>query len=390
MNKVLLVGSGYSALPILLRLKKHFHVSVCGNAPDDPCHKYADFSYFFDYADSRKLLKLVKKEKFKFIIPSCNDYSYISASKVANILKFPGYDNDENVNTIHNKEKFREFTTKNKIPAPKYQKINSRENFNFRTFKFPLLLKPTSLSAGRGIFKLKNEKELDIVLKKISTQKEKNRMILEEFVCGSLHSHSVFFENGKIVKKYFADEYCTIYQYQVNSSNHPSLLSKNLKLKVEKIINNIIDRLKLNNGLLHTQFIINKNNIYIIEAMRRCPGDLFYHMIQLSTEDDYLGMYIAPFINNKISNFINKKKKNRYIIRHTISSYMDTNFYGYDFKLSSKSMRFIPLALAGQSIKKAPYEKSAILFSDMPNKKKLLVETKRFKNKIKVIESNKI
>ena len=57
MKKVLLVGSSFSAMPLLEELKKRaFHVSVCGKYRTDPCHYYADNSF---------LLTIQKRRAFK-------------------------------------------------------------------------------------------------------------------------------------------------------------------------------------------------------------------------------------------------------------------------------------------------------------------------------------
>ena len=61
----------------------------------------------------------------------------------------------------------------------------------------------------------------------------------------------------KIIMNFFVDEFCTAYKYQVNSSNSPSTLNKKIKKEVVNAISKIILLLELNDGLLHTQFIVN-------------------------------------------------------------------------------------------------------------------------------------
>ena len=55
-------------------------------------------------------------------------------------------------------------------------------------------------------------------------------VIAEEFVDGKLYSHSAFIKNKKIVVDFFVNEYCTVYPYQVNSSN----ISKQLSQKIQQ------------------------------------------------------------------------------------------------------------------------------------------------------------
>ena len=73
MKKVLLVGSSFSAMPLLEELKKRaFHISVCGKYRTDPCHYYADNSFFVDYSKKEELLKICVNEAGKTINDSYN------------------------------------------------------------------------------------------------------------------------------------------------------------------------------------------------------------------------------------------------------------------------------------------------------------------------------
>ena len=68
-GKVLLVGTSYGAMHMLLRLKKMgYSVSVCGGIESDPCHQHADESYYVDYSVKESLLELCKENIFVYII----------------------------------------------------------------------------------------------------------------------------------------------------------------------------------------------------------------------------------------------------------------------------------------------------------------------------------
>ena len=88
------------------------------------------------------------------------------------------------------------------------------------------------------------------------------------------------------------------------------------------------------NGLLHTQFISDNNRFWLIETMRRCPGDLYGTLIKKSTGFDYAKFYSKPFLNQK--NSIDEVNLlNRYFARHTISSPKDLIFKSIKYKNST-------------------------------------------------------
>ena len=125
MRKIaLLIGSSFSAAPIFFSLKKRgLEVWVCGNAKDDPCHQYADRSFYIDYSVKEQLLDLVRSVTVNYLVPSCNDYSYMSCAWVAQRCGFAGFDPYDVALVVHTKGAFRELTEAHGIPAPKARRI---------------------------------------------------------------------------------------------------------------------------------------------------------------------------------------------------------------------------------------------------------------------------
>ena len=104
--------------------------------------------------------------------------------------------------------------------------------------------------------------------------------------------------NKKNKKFVFVDEFCIENPFVVDFSNSPSLISKHLKIKVKKNLIKLSKIFRLKSGILHVQFIIKKNKIYIIEATRRCPGDYFGLLIKKSYNFDYYLFYSKSFLSD--------------------------------------------------------------------------------------------
>ena len=80
-KRALLFGNSFSAAPILFALKKYgLHVSVCGNVEADPCHQYADDSYYVDYSKPEELMGVVESGRYDSLVPNCNDMFGIEES----------------------------------------------------------------------------------------------------------------------------------------------------------------------------------------------------------------------------------------------------------------------------------------------------------------------
>lgn len=362
-KKALLVGSSFSAAPLFFSLKKRgLHVSVCGNNKTDPCHQYADASYFFDYSNRNKLLELVQAEKIDYLISSCNDYALMSCAWVAAQAGLPGYDKLDVTMILHNKSYFRQFTNDNLLPAPRSIQVKAKQSIDAGNLKFPLLVKPVDSFSGRGVSKIMQWQELVPAVDKALKSSSSDEVTVEEFIEGELYSHSAFIQDQKIVFDTFVDEYCTVYPYQVNCSNHPSSLSEELKSSVRVAINQLIEKLELNDGLLHTQFIA-ADAIWIIECMRRCPGDLYGSLVKFSTGIDYSDLYVRSFLDEKLPLSL-KIEQEKYYARHTICSSKPLVNFTFSQNIPAKTVKIVALKSSGEMLDAAPYDKLAILFSE--------------------------
>lgn len=365
MKKVLLVGSSFSAAPIFWALKRQgLHVTVCGGLESDPCHQYADDSLFIDYSKKELLLKSLIGSDFNYIVPTCNDYSYLSASWVANQLGYPGFDTTEVTEIIHNKKKFRKKTTEFNLIAPR---LINEFDFIDSNVPLPYLVKPVDSFSGRGVSKIQSVQDIPQAVIDARAASRSGQVLIEEFVTGSLHSHSAFISNGNIVIDFFVDEFCTVYPYQVNCSNHPSIINEKIRLDLRKEIEKLSRELKIADGLLHTQFMSDGKNFWIIECMRRCPGDLYGTLIKRSTGIDYVDLFILPFLNKEypknIDKFIDK-----FFGRYTVSSKKEQVNFSFSSKFSSEKIEFIPLKSSGEKMNPAPLDKAAILLIEFSDK----------------------
>lgn len=320
-KKILIIGVSDYLNPIINILKKKkilFYLVGLNNKKSEFNKKIIKINYL----DKEKVLKIAKKIGITHIIPDCNDTSYLTASYVANKLKIQGYEQLRISKLLLNKRLFYFFCLKNKIKIPKFYYCK-KEQLLKKNIKFPILIKPEESYSGIGIIKIDKKK----ILKKINY---KNKLLFSEFIKGELYSHSCFVNKNKIINSYFVKEYCLNYPYTVDFSKTERRGNNKSQEKVIKVVSKLIKLLKIQSGLVHTQYIVNKNNIYLIEVTRRLPGDFYNELIKLSYgNNNYLNNYINNFVELKFSTkkdkfhkslrknyFINEKIELKKILRN--------------------------------------------------------------------------
>lgn len=367
--RVLLVGSSFSAAPLLFILKKAgAQVTVIGRDPGDPCHIHADESIIADYSDRDSLLNICARERYDYIVPSCNDYAYMAATYVASHLGYPGYDAIDTAVVLHTKDAYRSLLEKLHIPSPrKYCELSPDVALTRIEVPTPAILKPVDSFSGRGVEIIQNADEIEAAARRAFAASRAKRAVVEQFVEGQLHSHTAFIASGRIWWHDFVDEYCEVYPFAVDRSRYPSTLSAEMKRKVNESICTLVANLKLSDGLIHTQFISDAKAFYIIESMRRCPGDLYGHQMKLAAGMDYAALYVAPFINRNYDVTATLPTPSVAVERLVLTVDQARPFFGLTLPLTLASAEFIPLKNSGEVLRESPIDKAGILFYTYPS-----------------------
>ena len=363
--KALLIGSSFSAAPIFEAMRAlGAQITVIGRDPDDPCHIYADESIYEDYSNSEALLAACQASDFDCIVPSCNDYAYMAATFVADKLGYPGFDTLDVAHILHTKDAYREKLKELSIPSPiKFGEFTPDNRVDVSQIAMPAIVKPVDSFSGRGVSVVHKKTDLEPAIQDAFGSSRQKRVLIEQFVEGTLHSHTAFVSNGEIFWHEFADEYCEVYPYAVDRSIFPSALPEKIKKQVHGSICRLVSDLKPNDGLMHTQFISSGEEYWVIECMRRCPGDLYGHKIELSCGIDYAKYYAMPFLGLPYDTLEVMPEAIGRVERRILTVPKKQPLFSVAFKNAGDNLEYIPLKTSGEELEKAPYDKAGILFS---------------------------
>jgi len=351
---VLLFDTNISSSPIYRYLAgEGFDVHVVGRNPQDFLAKTAKNYVDLDYSDVRAAVALVERLGATYIVPGCNDLSYSVCSQITATRSFPGIDPVSVSRTLMNKQEFRQYAASNGLPAPRALVAGDAVGR-------PVIVKPVDAYSGRGVTALKAPSQAELAAAVALAQQfsQSGGHIIEEYVEGQLYSHTAFLGPSGVVADFIVEEYGSVSPFTVDTSRvvHDfPLLSE-----VRAAINQVALGLNLQSGLIHTQFITDTRNFWIVEVTRRCPGDLYSLLISLSTGFNYVENYVRPFIGRP---FRDEPQSARPIMRHTVALPQDQNFEAIRFSRPLTIEMFAPLAVAGDRVKGSPFGRIGLLFA---------------------------
>lgn len=315
MKKILILGGSHRDIPLIKASQDlGYFVITLGNKDYYLGHNYSDKTYKINFNDLVMVKKIIEDESVDYILPGSGEESYLNTVKLAHELGIGNFDTVEVANLIHNKWKFKEFCLNNDISTPK-GKFYISDN-DLVDLSFPIVVKPTNLSGGRGVEVVKTKEELILSLNE--AKKVSNEIFLEEFIDGKLIAYSIFLKNQKIIYGFTGEDRTYLNKYLISTAFPYEVKEKTLE-KMKYDIEKIARLLGLVDGMFHLQILIKDDIPYIIDVTRRIPGDLYPYLIEECDGVEYSKAVVKAYTTGIIDNeFHRKLDKQRFVIRHCV------------------------------------------------------------------------
>ena len=364
MKKILILGGSHRDIPLIKASQElGYSVITLGNRDYYLGHNYSDKAYKIDFNDLEAVKKIIEKEQVSYLLPGSGEESYLNTVKLSFELGIGSFDKIETAKLLHNKWKFKKFCLENNISTPKgkfYNKSNDLEGLNF-----PLVVKPTNLSGGRGVEVVNSQEELLVSLDE--AKKVSDEIFLEEFIEGKLIAYSIFLKNQKIEYGFVGEDKTYINKYLIASAFPCKLKDKTLE-KIKYDIEKLSKLLTLVDGMFHLQILIKNDIPYIIDITRRIPGDLYPYLIEYCDGVEYSKAVVKAYTTGIIGNeFKNKFLNQKFIIRHCAMPNKNGVYEKLiiDERLEDKILYRLDLVEKGYIVEDYFYTQIAILFIEL-------------------------
>lgn len=325
-KKLLLLSAKYADIPFVYAARgMGYHVITTGNKSAQPAHQHANEYIPFNYMDYDGMVNLGRELGIDAVCQGCTDACAITAAYLGEKLNLKGHDSLENTLIIHHKDKFKQFTSEYGIRSPKAKWfLDETKALAMQDVSLPVIVKPADLGGGQGISVAYSREQYKKAVKEAFKKSIIGSVVVEKFIKGTLHSMSTFLVNQKVVAYGTANDYSYLNPYLTNTGIFPAegyaTACEILIPEVERIA----EILGLVDGLLHFQYIVDKNNIpWIIEMMRRSPGNNFLAALSNSVGLNWYDWIVRAEVG-----------KNSYLIPH---SRCPQGYFGYHSIMGEKN-----------------------------------------------------
>jgi biotin carboxylase len=315
MKKILLLGGSHRDIPLIKASQElGYFVITLGDRDYYLGHKYSDKSYKINFNDLEAVKKIAIEEQIDYLLPGCGEESYLNTVQLSHALNMGNFDDMKTAKLVHNKWKFKDFCLKNGISTPNGLFFNNQSDLD--NLKFPIVVKPTNLSGGRGVEIVNTYEELTHSL--LNARNVSDEIFLEEYIEGKLIAYSIFLKEQKILYGFIGEDRTYLNKYLIASA-YPYILEpivlNALKLDIEKLAR----LLHLVDGMFHLQVLIKEDQPYIIDVTRRIPGDLFPYLIEFCDHVEYSKAVVKAYTTGIIGDeFSHQFDKQTFVIRHCV------------------------------------------------------------------------
>lgn len=278
MKKLLILNGSLSELPLIDKAKElGYYVITSGNNPSLIGHSHADEYIEADYSDKEAILKIVQENDVYRIVSSANDFGVITASYVAEKMGWPGHDTYETANILHQKDLFKKFIQKLGLRTPVSVAFDNKQDAveYTKTAEYPIIVKATDLTGGKGILKAENEEEALYAIDNAFNRSRAKHIVIEPYIVGNQQTIHTFIKDKKVCSFVSNDCFSPINPYLIQAELFPARGIEDIKDELISSIEKICNELNLVDGMLTLQYIVKDGKPYIIELMRRALGNQY-------------------------------------------------------------------------------------------------------------------
>ena len=303
----MIIGASTFQLPAYIEAHKQgIHTIAISNIETDEAKKIASKSYNLSTLDKEKILEVAKIEGINGVMTIASEIATPTVSYIAEKLNLPGYSSMA-VNTISNKYKLREYLKENNFSHINFGIARTLDEANsiFQSLNKPVIIKPTTASGSRGVFKLYKESELKKYFQtSIDSSFLDKSVIIEEFMNGTEVGGEVLINNGEIVFLQVTKKYVTS-TFVPYGHILPCDINKKTRIAIKDLLQNIIASIGLKNGPLNFDIMVDEDVPKIIELGARLGGNCLPILMRKHTNINTIESVIKLALGETLDNLSN-------------------------------------------------------------------------------------
>jgi biotin carboxylase len=307
-KKLLILGGIALSCEIVRHAKRMgIEVYVTDYLPDSPAKKIADKSFMVSATDVDALAALIEKENIDGVITGFVDMLLPYYQQVCELTGKPCYATIEQIEILTNKDKFKQLCRQFNVPVVEEYKLDLPLTMSkIVDLSYPVLLKPTDNSGGKGIFICDSPDELMVNYEKSLAFSPGKHVLIERYMTAKEASVFYLFQDGEVFLTAMGERHVKHFQNGIIplpvAYSFPSLHLREYQNTVQHRVVEMFKAIGMKNGMVFIQTFVENGKCIFYEIGYRLTGSLEYKLIAHACGFDPMDMMIRFALTGKMSN----------------------------------------------------------------------------------------
>lgn len=289
-----------------------------------PAKQIADKAFMTSTADIDAMVDLIKTENVDGVITGFTDSVLPYYAEICQRAGLPCYGTKEQFEILTNKREYKKLCKEFGVPVvDEYRVEGDIESASLEHIKYPVLVKPSDNSGGRGISICNNDKELIAGYKKALEFSKSKEILIERYISGEEVTIFYILQDGEIYLsgmgnrhiKHNQDDVIALPVAYTFPSSHLNNYIKNTDTKVKEMFKS----LGMKNGMVFMQCLVEDGECIIYDIGYRLTGTLEYKLLDKICQYNPLEMMITYALTGEVTEPMLSKKADPYWEKYALN-----------------------------------------------------------------------
>jgi biotin carboxylase len=247
-----------------------------------------------------EVLALARERKSELVIAACVDRANVTAAYVAERLELPAPYAFATAELVADKLRMKQELVRLGIPTAAFRVVGSPADASRVAMGFPVVAKPIDTGGSKGVRKASTVEELQLAIDEALKVTRSTQVLVEEYLHGEEVSADCVVQDGEphilVLRKRYIQRGIGGAVLSAYATVSPAAISAAAQARIRLVTRDIARGFGLRTTPLLVQFMVDGDDVRVIEFAPRVGGGLNHRFVLLKTGVDIIDASVNAYL----------------------------------------------------------------------------------------------
>jgi biotin carboxylase len=293
-------------IPLIENLEaRGYYVLLVDYLESPPAKRVADEHSRVSTLDMDAVLALARERRAALVIAACVDRANVTAAYVAETLGLPAPYGFTTAALVADKLKMKQRLASLGVPTAAFEVVRGVADVDRLSMPFPVVAKPIDTGGSKGVRKAADVEQLRQAVAQAFRITRAAELLVEEFLEGVEVSADCLVQDGEVrilmLRERFIERSVGGAVLSAYASVSPARISAAARDGIERATTDIARGFGLRTTPLLVQFMVDGDDVRVIEFAPRVGGGLNFRLVLLKTGVDLVDATVEAYLGRTIA-----------------------------------------------------------------------------------------